>query len=111
MKKVLIVIGLISAFAATILSVTKFFNLAISPIIIAFICGLILLFLSKKDQQKTKPVQYIFLLVIMSLGFIVFKGFIYTPEVDTTEQPKQTEQNDTNGDETYNDSKEMKEEL
>lgn len=86
MKKVFISIGLITAIVATILSVTKFSNLAVAPIIVAFISGLIVLFLSKKEQSKTKPIQYIFILIIISLSLTIYKGVINTYEIDKTEQ-------------------------
>ncbi|WP_179019291.1 hypothetical protein [Winogradskyella forsetii] len=92
MKKTVIIIGLISALAATILATTKFFNLSILPIIIAFISGLLLLFLSKKEQSKIKPIQYILLLVIISLSLTIYKGVITPSEIEETEPLEQTDQ-------------------
>ncbi|WP_178988299.1 FUSC family protein [Winogradskyella schleiferi] len=92
MKKIVIIVGLISALAATILATTKFSNFSIIPIIIAFISGLILLFLSKKEQSKIKPIQYIFLLVIISLGLTIYKSVNTTSEIEETEPLEQTDQ-------------------
>ncbi len=86
MKKVFIILGLISAILATIVSVTKFYNLSITPIAIAFLSGIALLILSKKENSKTKPIQYIFLLVIISLSLTIYKGVYSTIEMDGTEQ-------------------------
>ncbi|WP_418639022.1 hypothetical protein [Winogradskyella sp.] len=103
MKKVIIILGLITSIVATILSVTKFSSLAVTPIIIAFLCGLIILFLSKKEQTKTKTIQYIFLLVIISLSITIYKGVVDTVEIDNTEQPNEISTEGVK--ETLNDTK------
>ena len=84
MKKLFIIIAFIAAISAAVLSTTQFSNLAIAPIIVAFISGLIVVFLSKKQKTKTKTIQYIFLLVIMSLSFTIYKNVIsVTDEVES----------------------------
>ncbi len=80
MKKVFIFLGFISAIAATVLSVTHLYQLAIAPIVVAFICGVILLYISKKGKTKTKTIQYIFLLVIISLSLTIYKNIF--PKID-----------------------------
>ncbi|WP_179352276.1 hypothetical protein [Winogradskyella vidalii] len=89
MKKAAVIIGLASAIIATILSVTKFSNQAVIPIIIAFTSGLAILFLSNKAETKPKPIQYIFLLVIISLSLTIYKGVLKTPEIEATDQQEQ----------------------
>ncbi|MFK7831649.1 MAG: FUSC family protein [Winogradskyella sp.] len=81
MQKTLSIFGLISALIATVLAVTKFSNLAVTPIIIAFSCGLAMLFLSKKTRIQTKSIQYIFLLVIIALSLTIYKGIFNTSEI------------------------------
>ena len=100
MKKLFIILGLITSVTAVILSVTRFSNSAVIPILIAFISGLVVLFLSKKEQTKTKTIQYIFLLIIISLSLTIYKGVFNTPTVDSTEQLEKE------GEETIEDSKE-----
>lgn len=85
-KKIVIIIGFISALLAVILAVTPLFKLALAPIIIAFVCGLIVLFLSKKQNSKTKIIQYIFLLVIMALSLTIYKGVVNPSEIENTKQ-------------------------
>lgn len=99
MKKTVIILGLTSAIAAAIFSVTKFYNQAIIPIIIAFVSGLIILLLSKKEQTKTKSIQYIFLLVIISLGLTIYKNVSNTPEMESIEQLEENAQNSDDSDE------------
>lgn len=90
MKKLFIILGLIAAFTAVVLSVTSLHGMAVTPIIIAFISGLIVIFLSKKEHSKTKTIQYIFLLVIISLSLTIYKGVTKTDDevaIESTEQP------------------------
>ena len=105
MKKLLITLGFISAILATILAVTPLSNLAIFPIIAGFICGIVIVFLSKKEKQKPKTIQYIFLLVIISLSITIYKGVFTTLEVGDTEQLKERDE------ENLEDSKEILEGL
>lgn len=95
MKNILVVIGFISAIVAAILSSTKFYSFSILPIITAFVCGLALLFMSKKVKNKTKSIQYIFLLVILSLGLTIYKNVSVKPENIETEQIDQDQSMDT----------------
>ncbi|MFC0604216.1 FUSC family protein [Winogradskyella pulchriflava] len=86
MKKLFIILGFIAAIIAVILAVTPLSNLAVFPIVVGFISGLVILFLSKKDNVKTKTIQYIFLLLIIALGLTIYKSIYYTSEVGDTEQ-------------------------
>lgn len=104
-QKVFIIIGFVAAVLAVTLAVTPLSSLAIAPIIIAFLSGLIILFLSKKQHTKTKTIQYIFLLVIISLSLTIYKGIFSKTEVGNTEQLKERDQ------ENLEDSKEILEDL
>ena len=86
MKKLFIILGLIAAVLAVILAVTPLFKIAILPMVIAILCGLIVFFLSKKENTKTKTIQYIFLLVIISLALTIYKGVFNDAEVGNTEE-------------------------
>ena len=101
MKKLFIIIGFIAAILAVILAVTPLSNLAIAPIVVAFICGLAILFISKKQNKKTKTIQYIFLLVIISLGLTIYKSVFSTTEIGDTQQLEQRDE------ENLEDSKEI----
>ena len=85
-KKVFVVIGFISAILAVVLAVAPASNLAVLPIIVAFLSGLIVLFLSKKQNTKTKTIQYIFLLVIISLSLTIYKSVFSTTALVNNEQ-------------------------
>ncbi|WP_439152710.1 FUSC family protein [Winogradskyella sp.] len=86
MKKLFIILGFISAILAVVLAVTPLSNLAIFPIAIAFISGLVIVFISKKQQKKSKSIQYIFLLLIIALVLTIYKDVFNTTEVGDTEQ-------------------------
>ncbi|WP_296381586.1 FUSC family protein [Winogradskyella sp.] len=105
MKKLFIILGFIAAILSVIIAVTPLSNLAVAPIIVAFISGLIVLFLSKKQKTKTKTIQYIFLLVIISLSLTIYKGVFFTTEVGDTEQLEQRDE------ENLEDSKEILEDI
>ena len=104
-KKLFIILGFIAAILAVILAVTPLSNLAVAPTIIAFLSGLIVLFLSKKQNTKTKTIQYIFLLVIISLSLTIYKGVFSTKEVGNTEQLELRDE------ENLEDSKEILEDI
>ncbi|WP_299117297.1 FUSC family protein [uncultured Winogradskyella sp.] len=86
MKKLLIILGFISAILGVVLSVTPLYKIAIFPIIIAFICGITLLYLAKKKQLKTKAIQYVFLLSIISLSLVIYKSIFQEAKVGNTEE-------------------------
>lgn len=90
MKKTLILFGLTSGIIALVLAVTKFSKFAIIPIVVAFATGLIILFISKKQHIKTKSIQYIFLMVIIALGFTIYKNIFSKTVINTDEQPINT---------------------
>lgn len=104
-KKLIVILGFTTAVLGVILSVTPFSNLAVVPIIIAFICGLLIFFMSKKDQNKPKSIQYIFLMTIIALVLTIYKSVYYTSEVGDT---KQLEQRD---EDNLEDSKELLEDI
>jgi len=106
MKKTLIVLGFTSAIAAAILAATPLFNFAFAPIILAFVCGLLILNISKKQNTKTKTIQYIFLLVIISLSLTIYKSVINTSKLDDTlpkDNSEQLEQQDQENSKDSND--------
>lgn len=108
MKKSFIILGFTSAIVAVILAATPLFKISVAPIIIAFISGLIILFLSKKLKTKTKVIQYIFLLVIIALSLTIYKGLVNTSEIENTEQLEQIDKE--NKDENVGNFKETFEE-
>ena len=100
-KKLFIILGFIAAVFAVILAVTPLSNLAIVPIIVAFICGLIILYITRKQEVKTKTIQYIFLMVIIALVLTVYKSVTDTKEIGDVEQLEQRDE------ENLEDSKEL----
>jgi ABC-type Mn2+/Zn2+ transport system permease subunit len=92
MKRLFIILGFTSALVAVVLAVTPLSNLAILPIVVGFVCGALILYLSKKEKQKPKSIQYIFLLVIMALSLTIYKGVFVSNEVGDVEQLEQREE-------------------
>ena len=104
-KKLFIILGFIAAFLAVILAVTPLSNLSIAPSIVAFISGLVIVFVSKKEKTKTKTIQYIFLMVIIALSLTIYKSIYSTSEIGDTEQLEQRDE------ENLEDSKEILEDI
>lgn len=104
-KKIGVFIGFTTAILAVILAVTPLSNLAVAPIGIAFLSALGLLFISKKQQTKTKTVQYIFLLASIALSLTIYKSIFSITEVGDTQQLNQRDE------ENLEDSKEILEDI
>ncbi len=92
MKRLCIIIGFIASILAVILAVTPLFKIAVFPLAVAFISGLGILYFSKKQQSKTKSIQYIFLLVLISLSLTVYKSIFTSAEVANIEELEKKEQ-------------------
>jgi len=88
-KKLFIILGFVSALLSVIIAVTAHYKFAVVPIVIAFISGLIVLYLSNKLKTKSKTIQYIFLLVIIALSLTIYKGVINPSELINTEETEQ----------------------
>ncbi|WP_034059235.1 hypothetical protein [Lacinutrix jangbogonensis] len=89
MRLTSIILGLISAIIAVILSVLPLSNFAFFPAIVALIFGVIA-FLKGRQENKTKhTVQLIFLLTIIALALATYKSVTATTEVGDTEQLEQ----------------------
>lgn len=76
---------------AVILAVTPLFKIAIFPIVIALFCGIAIYFFTKKDGKKTKSIQYIFLLIIISLSILIYKSVFSEAEVGDIEELEKRE--------------------
>lgn len=105
MKRLSIILGFIAAVLAVVLAVTPLSNLAVFPIIIGFICGLVIFFITRRDEKKTKSIQYIFLLVIIALSLTIYKGVFTTTEIGNIEELE------TKDEESEEDAKELLEGL
>lgn len=86
MKQIFIVLAVIAAIFATLLSVLPASNLAIFPAVAALVFGLISFYLSKKGGQVKKIIQFTFLLTIVALSLTVYKAIFHTSKVANTEE-------------------------
>jgi len=105
MKKLLVIIAFIAALLSVILAVTPLSNLALIPAITAFALGLVIFYISKKNNSPKKVVQYIFLLTIISIAITIYKSVFTTAEVGNIEALEEREK------ELEEDSKDILEEL
>lgn len=74
MRLPLIIISIISAILGLALSILPFGNIAILPIVIAFVSGLIALKISQKEDKSTSIIKVIFLIIIISLGLTIYNS-------------------------------------
>jgi len=86
MRKLFIIIGFITAILSVVLAVTPLSKISIVPTIIAFVSGLVVLYLSKKQNKSKKVIQYIFLLAIISISLTIYKAIFSTSEVSNVEE-------------------------
>lgn len=89
MKKLVIILGFISAILAVILAVTPLSKIAFIPGVAALIFGIFGLYLSKQSSKKS--IQLIFLLTIIALSLATYKSVFNTVEVGNTEELQEKE--------------------
>jgi len=91
MKKLIIVLGFISAVIAVFLAVTPLSQIAYIPSVFALGFGIIAIYLMKKKQGSKKSIQLMFLLTIIALTVTTYKSVFNTVEVGNTEKLEQKE--------------------
>lgn len=91
MKRLFTILALIAAILSVILSVLPVSNLAIFPAIFALLLGSIAYFLSKKKGNVNKIIQFIFLLTIISIAVIIYKGVFSKTDISNTQELKEME--------------------
>lgn len=85
MRKLSIIIGFIAGILALILAVTPLSNIALFPAIIAVIFAVLIYVISNKQSKSKKPVQYILLVTIIAVGFMLYKSIFTENTVGNTE--------------------------
>jgi len=97
MRITFIILGIISAIIALILSILPFGLIALIPAVIAFALGLLALSASKKEGKSKLPVNLIFLLTVAALAITTYRSVTNenTVEADTEfiEKEKASEEN------------------
>lgn len=88
MKKLLVVLSLLAAILALILSVLPLSNLAYIPALTALLLGVFSLII-KKGKANKKTLNLAFLLTIIALLFSVYKSVFSTTEVGNIEELKE----------------------
>ncbi len=101
MRKLLIVLGLIAAILAVVLSVLPLSNIAFIPAIVALILGFVAFYMSKGNRKSKKIIQLTFLLTIIALSLTTYKAVFNTVEVGDIQELEHREE------ESVEDSKEI----
>lgn len=76
------ILGFLSAIIAIVLSILPFGLIALIPIVIAFVFGLLAFKQSKKDDKSVTPIQLIFLLVIIALALTTYRSIFTENKVE-----------------------------
>ncbi|WP_452603155.1 FUSC family protein [Pontimicrobium sp. MEBiC06410] len=92
MKKLFIILGVITGVLAVVLSVLPTFKLAFIPATLTFIFGLLAFWKAKKESGAKHTVQLIFLFSIIALSLATYKTIFETNEVGDIEQLEKREE-------------------
>ena len=96
MRVLLVVIGIISSILGLALSILPFGNIALIPIIIAFVTGLLAMNMIKKEQGNNLIIKIIFLLAIIGLGMTIYRAVfdqnVVEDNTESIERDKQSEE-------------------
>lgn len=92
MRKLFIILGLIAAIIAVVLSSLPLFNMAFIPALAALAFGFAAFYSSKKENKSKKVVQLIFLLTIVSLCLSIYKAVFSETKVGDTKELEVREQ-------------------
>ena len=74
MRNFVKILAFIAAIIALVLAVTPLSNIALFPLLVAIFLTILLYFLSKKQVNSNKPIQYILVLSVIALGFMIYKS-------------------------------------
>jgi len=85
MRLTLIIISIISALIGLALSILPFGSIAVVPIVIAFVSGLIAFKTSQKEGRNTNIIKGVFLILIISLGLTIYNTLKTNEVIEDTE--------------------------
>lgn len=91
MKKLVIILGIITATLAVVLSVLPLSNLTYIPAIAALILGLFAMYLTRGNNESKKIIHLLLLITIISLAIATYKSIFNTVEIGNTEQLEERE--------------------
>ena len=86
MRLTLIILSIISAILGLALSILPFGNIAILPIVISFISGLIAFKISQKENNSANIVKGVFVVLIISLGLTMYNSFKTNEVIEDTQK-------------------------
>lgn len=86
MRKLVIVSGFICGILAVIIGVTPLYKLSIIPSVIAIICLGVLWYITKKNENPSKFIQYIGILIVIAISMSIYKTVFNNNELQNTEE-------------------------
>lgn len=102
MKKLLILLSLLTAILALTAAITKFYNMTVILVLIAFFSGITLIFRSKTKEDQPKSIKYIFLTLIIALSLTICKNIFIIENSRTMEKIESVKSEISNKAKTFN---------
>jgi hypothetical protein len=96
MRLIITTLAIIAAILGLALSILPFGNIALIPIVIAFILGFIAFKMAQKEGKNTKLVKVVFLITIVGLGMSIYRSVfdenVVEEDIETINRDKASEE-------------------
>ena len=92
MRVLVTILGIVSAILGLALSILPFGNIALIPIILAFIFGVIAFTYAKKEGKSRSAVKMIFLITIAALAVTIYRAIFDENIVEDTQESIERDQ-------------------
>lgn len=96
MRLIITTLAIITAILGLTLSILPFGNIALIPIVAAFILGFIAFKMAQKEGKNTKLVKVVFLVTIVALGMSIYRSVfdenIVEEDIETINRDKASEE-------------------
>lgn len=96
MRFIITTLAIITAILGLVLSILPFGNIALIPIVAAFILGFIAFKMAQKEGKNTKLVKVVFLVTIVALGMSIYRSVfdenIVEEDIETINRDKASEE-------------------
>ena len=96
MRLIITTLAIIAAILGLALTILPFGNIALIPIIAAFILGFVAFKMAQKEGKNTKLVKVVFLVTIVALGLSVYRSVfdenVVEEDIETINRDKASEE-------------------
>lgn len=96
MRLIITILAIIAAILGLALSILPFGNIALIPIIIAFVLGFAAFKMAQKEGKNTKLVKVVFLITVVALGMSIYRSVfdenVVEEDIETINRDKASEE-------------------